>query len=289
MIGETGKEVVGGGSVGDWDHSSHAQFLSYYAKESQSERTFQRFASVRDMLLAIASHEKLGTGPFEVADIGCGAGAQCLLWAELGHRLHGIDVNQPLVELARQRAAEAGFGMDLQVGSAVQLPWANACMDFCLMPELLEHVADWQSCLNEAARILKPGGVLFVSTTNKVCPKQFEFNLPLYSWYPPPLKRHCEKLALNKRPGLANYAKYPAVNWFSFYSLSNVLTCRGFRSLDRFDVMDLSTKGMLTRLIVRSIRTVPVLRWLGHVATPYTMIIAVKTAGPDLSAHTASP
>jgi 2-polyprenyl-3-methyl-5-hydroxy-6-metoxy-1,4-benzoquinol methylase len=55
-------------------------------------------------------------------------------------------------------------------------------MDVCLLPELLEHVADWQSCLNEAARVLRPGGLLYLSTTNVLCPRQQEFNLPLYSF-----------------------------------------------------------------------------------------------------------
>jgi 2-polyprenyl-3-methyl-5-hydroxy-6-metoxy-1,4-benzoquinol methylase len=101
-------------------------------------------------------------------------------------------------------------------------------MHVCLLPELLEHVVEWMACLKETARILRPGGVLFLSTTNKLCPSQQEFSLPLYSWYPRPLKRHFEKLAVTKRPELENFARYPAVNWFSFYSLRSELSRLGF-------------------------------------------------------------
>jgi SAM-dependent methyltransferase len=149
-------------------------------------------------------------------------------------------------------------------------------MHVCLLPELLEHVVEWMACLKETARILRPGGVLFLSTTNKLCPSQQEFSLPLYSWYPRPLKRHFEKLAVTKRPELENFARYPAVNWFSFYSLRSELSRLGFDCWDRFDVMDLSLKGALARFVGSCIRGHTAARWLAHVATPGTTVFAVK-------------
>jgi 2-polyprenyl-6-hydroxyphenyl methylase/3-demethylubiquinone-9 3-methyltransferase len=151
-------------------------------------------------------------------------------------------------------------------------------MNVCLVPELLEHVVEWTECLGEFARILKPGGILFLTTTNKLCPSQQEFTLPLYAWYPGPLKRYFERLAVTTRPRLANFAKYPAVNWFSFYSLRTALTKLGFHCMDRFDVMDLSEKGTIGNLIVAAIRTIPLCRFLAHVMTPGTIVVAVKRA-----------
>src|SRR5205807_1840429 len=153
----------------------------------------------------------------------------------LGHKVRALDVNEPLIDLARRRAQGQGLDIAFEVGSATALPWAPASMDVCLLPELLEHVADWQACLREASRILRPGGLLYISTTNVLCPLQEEFNLPAYSWYPTSLKRHCERLAVTTRQSLANHAKYPAVNWFSFYSLRDWLTALDFKCYDRFD------------------------------------------------------
>lgn len=259
-----------------WDHSSHERFYGYYAEGSQSQVTLDRFRSIRDRVLSVARKSRLIEHTLDVADIGCGAGSQCMMWAELGHHGHGLDVSESLVELARERAASAGYVIDFQVGSAVELPWADESMDVCLLPELLEHVAEWERCLNECVRILRPSGVLFIATTNKLCPIQQEFNLPLYSWYPSPVKRYFERLAVTTRPELANFAKYPAVNWFSFYKLRAVLAARGLQCLDRFDVMDLANKSPLRRFIVSSLRAVPLLRWLAHVATPSTLVVAVK-------------
>jgi 2-polyprenyl-3-methyl-5-hydroxy-6-metoxy-1,4-benzoquinol methylase len=98
------------------------------------------------------------------------AGTQCMIRASKGHRVYGIDINEPLIELARKRAQEAGLQVLFSVGSAVRVPWPDQSMHVCLLPELLEHVVEWMACLKETARILRPGGVLFLSTTNKLCP-----------------------------------------------------------------------------------------------------------------------
>lgn len=262
-----------------FDHSSDPAFLAYYEKESLSEATQQRFTSIRDKALGLLARRGGAKPPYEVADIGCGAGTQSMLWAVLGHRVHGLDVNGPLIGIARQRAAQRELTtVTFDVGTATKLPYATASMDVCLLPELLEHVADWQSVLNEAVRILRPGGMLYLSTTNKLCPVQQEFTLPLYSWYPGPLKRHYERLSLSTRPEIANHAKYPAVNWFTFYSLRSYLAPKGLECLDRFDMIDTSGKGALPSLVVNVARSLPPLRWFGHVLTEGTTIFALKRA-----------
>ena len=258
-----------------WDHGSHAAFYEYYAAESQSAATETRFRGIQAALLRMA--QKTALPPvLDVADIGCGAGTQARLWAERGHHVRGLDVNAPLIELARERAHSQGLDIRFEVGSATALPWTDSSVHVCLLPELLEHVADWQSCLREAARVLKPGGLLYVSTTNVLCPLQEEFTLPGYSWYPGPIKRYIERLAVSTHPALANYAKYPAVHWFSFYSLRDFLAPLGFRCLDRFDLVDDNRKGVAARTLLGALRYVAALRFIGHVATSGTYLVGVK-------------
>ncbi len=266
------KRVSVSESAHDLDTSSHEEFFKYYEQQSVSPKSMERFRLTCQMLLRqIDSGRRL-----EVLDIGCGAGAQCKFWLDAGHRYQGLDINQPLIQLARQRAEQLQLEATFDVGTATALPFADQSMDICLLPELLEHVADWQPCIDEAVRVVRPGGLLYLSTTNKLCPRQQEFNLPGYSWYPAAVKRYVEHRAVTDWPAVANFAKYPAVNWFSFYSLRDYLKPKGIVCQDRFDIMDVARKGFAVRAVVGAVKAVPPLRWLAHVGTPNTVVVGRK-------------
>jgi 2-polyprenyl-3-methyl-5-hydroxy-6-metoxy-1,4-benzoquinol methylase len=259
-----------------FDHGSDPRFYAHYERESLSDATLARFRTTKDKLLALAASHGIATEALGVVDIGCGAGTQSRLWAEAGHHVHGVDVNAPLIDLARQRAKDAGLAIRFDVGTATALPYENGSMDVCLLPELLEHVADWESCLNEAIRVLRPRGLLYLSTTNVLCPVQQEFNLPFYSWYPGFIKRKVEHLAVTTRPELANHARYPAVHWFSYVQLSSYLSARGVQCFDRFDMIDVTGLSAVARAAVAAARAVPPLRFLGHALTEGTVVFGIK-------------
>ena len=263
------------------DQSSDERFYRYYANQSQADPTWQHLRNLREALLRVLASRGHRDNPLDVADIGCGAGTQSLVWAESGHRVRALDINEPLLSLARQRASEAGAAVEFRVGSASTLPWPDECVDLCIALELLEHVADWQSCVREFVRILRPGGAVYITTTNRLCPFQEEFNLPLYSWYPLPLKRHFERVAQH-RSAIVNYARYPAVNWFTVGQLRAVFELYGCECLDRFDLLDLTWKGSLARHVVTFMRGLPPLRWMGLVCTAGTRILALKLPGMAL-------
>jgi 2-polyprenyl-6-hydroxyphenyl methylase/3-demethylubiquinone-9 3-methyltransferase len=275
MLSDDSKAGASEGQNQTWDTGSHEDFYKYYEQQSLTPKTLERFRAVRDMMLRVGGKTLEGR-VLDVLDVGCGAGAQSQFWAELKHRYRGIDVNEPLVQLARKRAQERGFDIRFDVGSATDLPCTDESVDICLVPELLEHVADWQGCLEEAVRVMRPGGLIYISTSSKLCPRQQEFNLPLYGWYPHRVKRHFEHRAVTDRPDLANYAKYPAVNWFSVYGLRDYLEPKGFQCLDRFDLIDVAGKGTLARLVLSALRSLPPLRLLAHMVTPYTLVVARK-------------
>ena len=258
--------------------SGRDPFVDYYERQSVSEESVARSMRILELMLRMRTKLGMPATGLCVLDIGCNAGTQSFMWAERGHDVHGIDINGPLIEIGRKRAVEQGLRVDFREGSATRLPWGDGSMDVCLMPELLEHIADWQDCLAEAARVLRPGGLLYLSTTNRLCPRQMEFELPFYGWYPQRLKRHYEKLAVTTRPGLVNHAQFPAINWFTPYELQSRLRSLGFTTWDHFDWIDTESRGWRVALPVRLIRTLPPLRWLAHVATPYSMVLGSKHA-----------
>jgi 2-polyprenyl-6-hydroxyphenyl methylase/3-demethylubiquinone-9 3-methyltransferase len=258
-----------------WNHANDSRFVRYYEQLSVEPRNLERFASIQKVLLRVLGPEK-SAQVLDVADIGCNTGMQCHLWAKSGHRVYGLDISEPLLETARKRADEAGLAITFQLGSATELPWPDESMDVCIAPGLLEHVSDWKKCVQEFARVVRPGGILYLTTTNVLCPWQEEFNLPLYSWYPAPAKRYCERLAVTSHPHLVNYASYPAVHWFSFYGLRNHLKTLGFSCIDRFDLVDIQEKRAAVRFAVRAIRASRFVRLLAHMTQGGTLLVAVK-------------
>jgi SAM-dependent methyltransferase len=129
----------------------------------------------------------------------------------------------------------------------------------------------------EAIRVLRPGGLLYLSTTNRLCPMQNEFDLPLYSWYPRWLKRRYERLAVTTRPELVAYARYPAVHWFTPYGLARFLGKRGLRCFDRFDLIEATS---LKKTVAQALRVQP-FRLVGHMLTRASVLFAVKQALTD--------
>jgi 2-polyprenyl-6-hydroxyphenyl methylase/3-demethylubiquinone-9 3-methyltransferase len=263
----------------NYDTTSDPNFVAYYAKESESPETRQRFERVRDSALRLIGEFGQGTGPFDVVDIGCGAGTQAMLWAELGHRVRAIDLNEALVAIGRERAEEKGLSIRFDVGTATSLPYEDQSADAVLLPELLEHVPEWEACLREAVRIVRPRGLLYLSTTNLLCPVQQEFTLPAYSWYPYRLKRWCERKSVTTHANWVNYARYPAVNWFSYFGLARWLHQRGFSTLDRFDLIGRRTLSLPARVAIAAIRRFRFVRLLAHMMTPGTTVWAIRV-GP---------
>jgi len=251
-------------------------FVEYYKEHSISDQSLRRFQGIRDSILYILTHLKRNSTNISVADIGCNAGTQMFLWSTENNNVYGVDINYDLVQLALERARKKQHDVQLCVGSASSLSWKDSQMDVCLLPELLEHVVDWKNTINEAIRVLNDSGVIFISTTNVLCPIQAEFNLPLYSWYPKRLKKYYEKLSVTSRPELVCFAKYPAVHWFSYYQLRKYFKAYGFDVLDRFDILDMKTSKGTKKILIKLVRMNQIFRFLGHLFTPYTVIVAFK-------------
>lgn len=258
------------------ENRNDPRFVQYYERESATERAETRALGIMAAVLRARAREGLATEQLQVADIGCNAGTQSRCWLERGHTVRGLDISRDLVALAQRRNAEFGERARFEVGSATAVPWDSASFDVCLLPELLEHVDDWMSCVREGVRLLKHGGSIYLSTTNVLCPVQQEFTLPAYSWYPAPLKRHFVRLSTSTRPDLVNFASYPALHWFSPYQLARFLRDLGAVSRDRFDLIDVDNKGAAARFLVGAVRALPPLRFIAHVLTPSTVLVAHK-------------
>ena len=102
--------------------------------------------------------------PASIVDIGCGDGAATALAARVnpGHRILGLDWSADSLGRARKQGL-AVIRAEAEPGG---LPIASGQADVVIMSEVIEHLVDPDSVLEEVRRVLRPGGTLLLSTPN---------------------------------------------------------------------------------------------------------------------------
>jgi ubiquinone/menaquinone biosynthesis C-methylase UbiE len=112
------------------------------------------------------SYEQLALRPgMVVAEIGCGTGTAARELAAMvdpdGY-VHGFDISEQFIGVARARAAAGSKHLDFQVADAIALPLPDACLDGYRAERVYMHLKSPEAALAEAFRVLRPGGRLLI-------------------------------------------------------------------------------------------------------------------------------
>lgn len=105
----------------------------------------------------------------KILDIGCGGGLVSEPLARLGAAITGIDADAQAIDVAKDYAARAGLKIDYRRAAAENL---KEQFDVVLALEIVEHVANVDEFIQSCAKLVKPGGLLIVSTLNRT-PKSY--------------------------------------------------------------------------------------------------------------------
>jgi ubiquinone/menaquinone biosynthesis C-methylase UbiE len=153
-------------------------------------------------------------------DIGCGTGVVTAGFKRHGIRATGVDVVPEFVRIARELHPSTEF----RIAEAEDLPFAAESFTFVTLASVLEHVRDWRLTLAEAARVLAPGGVLYLHTSNRLWPMQGEIrHFPGFGYLPGPLQRRIYRVVMKYRPGLIGYTHLPAYHWLTWWQVAGQL------------------------------------------------------------------
>ncbi|MBV8449446.1 MAG: bifunctional 2-polyprenyl-6-hydroxyphenol methylase/3-demethylubiquinol 3-O-methyltransferase UbiG [Hyphomicrobiales bacterium] len=102
-----------------------------------------------------------------VLDIGCGGGILCEPLARLGATVTGIDPAGENIEVAKAHGERSGLAIDYRNATVEELAGETERFDIALAMEVVEHVADVSAFMSACEHVLKPGGILLMSTLNR--------------------------------------------------------------------------------------------------------------------------
>src|SRR3954468_2892349 len=124
------------------------------------------FAAVAEKILESGELvvERAGVEPgMDVLDVACGTGNATLPAARAGARVTGLDFAPALLEIARERAADAMVEIGFVEGDAQELPFEDASFDRVISTFGHMFAPDHERTASEMKRVLRPGGAIAVA------------------------------------------------------------------------------------------------------------------------------
>ena len=221
-----------------------------------------------DAIMRRIAAQRDDDGPWDVLDVGAAQGRAVAALLRAGHRAVGVEPHAPAVEQAAELGRLLDLPIDVREGAMEQLPFPDGSFDVVIATSVLEHVVDVDRSLAEVHRVLRPGGVFWFDTASSMCPFQSEIaHVPLFGWYPLPVKRAIMRWAQRHRPAWIGHTSVPAMHWFTPRSANRRLRRAGFvEVVDRWQLRlpdeDTGRRATLVRLARRSV----LFRFIGNVA-----------------------
>lgn len=104
----------------------------------------------------------------KILDVGCGGGLLTEALSSNGGLVTGIDISEELVKVADDHAQQVNLNISYHCKTVEDFASEHEnSFDVITCMELLEHVPDPASIINACMHLIKPGGLLFLSTINR--------------------------------------------------------------------------------------------------------------------------
>ncbi len=125
---------------------------------------------IRDAIIAFTKTDKAS----KFLEMGIGTGRIALPFIRGGYDYTGVDISLEMMAKLEQKLAgedTSAYNFRLQTADITHLPFADNIYDVALMVHVLHLVPNWQAAVEEARRVLQPGGWLVVGNELAAKPK----------------------------------------------------------------------------------------------------------------------
>lgn len=144
---------------------------AYYASGIEKDRLELEYFKLEGLRTKEIISRYVPQAPANIIDIGGGAGFYSFWLAKQGHNVHLVDLSEHNISLAKEKAQQENAALiQCQEGDARNLAFGDNQFDIALVLGPLYHLTEKQDrikALQEAKRVLKPGGILLAAVISR--------------------------------------------------------------------------------------------------------------------------
>jgi 2-polyprenyl-3-methyl-5-hydroxy-6-metoxy-1,4-benzoquinol methylase/uncharacterized protein YbaR (Trm112 family) len=242
------------------------------SEEYQNQRSLVNYKAykVKATLSGVTSPGK------QMLNIGCGGAIHIVVsrsYIDAGYEMTGLDYRQDhVLEFCSE------LKMDGVLGNALQLPFGDRIFDWVNCTDVIEHLLSPEQLAREIQRVLRPGGVLLMTTENATSFGFFSSNpLACFSLNPLILMERMLGTAVPKilppREIIGSWGKVSFVhNQFSHQDLEELLRGAGFEIVKLETVFPVKKFEPLNKMLA----ALPFFKWMG-----YSLFTVARKCDPD--------
>ena len=150
-----------------------SSYEDYTRKSGNYDKTREPVGT--EIFVGCFAHAPVPLDRTVVLDAGCGTGNYSDMLLHYVGRIEAVDMNLGMLEVAAGKLAWAGDRISFHSSRIEELPFEDATLDGVMINQVLHHLPDDASeefpahrrVFREFARVLKPGGILTVSTCSQ--------------------------------------------------------------------------------------------------------------------------
>lgn len=120
-------------------------------------------------------------------DCGCGIGLSLYYLSQFYVNSTGVETDKSNLKIAKAQFKKLKCKTKLKFYNGESLPFEDNYFDIVTSMEVWEHAENPRIMLKEIRRVLKPDGILHITTANKLWPVEPHYKLPFLSYLPYPL------------------------------------------------------------------------------------------------------